>query len=103
MLVFLAGCRGMRPDEPPVAEFTYTPEEVRVGEEVQFDASGSYAPAGEIVMYLWEFGDEQTASGVMTTHTYAEVGTPMVVLTVADDGGRHGEVWETLNVLPEAP
>ena len=72
-------------NEPPVA--------VPVGTNVckctdtEFDGSGSYDPDGTIVLYEWDFGDENTGSGEMVSHHYDEVGTYTATLTVTDDFG----------------
>lgn len=53
---------------------------------VTFDASGS---SGDIVEYLWTFGDGVTGSGLTVTHTYASRGPYTAFLTVvARDGTR---------------
>lgn len=52
-----------------------------------FDAGASYDPDGEIVSYVWSFGDGSTASGVVVPKTYAASGTYTVYLTAADDEG----------------
>jgi PKD repeat protein len=54
-----------------------------VGEPVTFDGSGS-SPAESIISYEWDFGDGETGSGVVISHTYAATGTYTVILTVAD-------------------
>ena len=54
-----------------------------VGMPVAFDGSGS-EPADAIVSYSWNFGDGQTGSGVVISHTYAATGTYNVSLTVSD-------------------
>lgn len=76
----------LQPDQPPVADagdnmvaFMWEP--------VTFDGSGSYDPDGFIVDYLWDFADGSTASGVIVNHTYLDLGTYHVTLTVVDDDG----------------
>jgi len=101
LLALLGGCRRTEP-LPPAAEFAYAPTEVRATEEVGFDASGSHAPAGQIVSYAWDFGDGTTAEGVSPVHTYAEEGTYTVTLTVTDEVGGVDEAQAELEVLPAA-
>ena len=91
------GATAARTDEvqalslPPVAKFTVTPYYVTVDEAVWFDASESYDPDGEIVDYLWDFGDGTSDEGVVVSHEYTSAqGTgwrPQIVLTVVDDDG----------------
>jgi len=71
----------------PLASFTENATTVRRGEVIQFDASQSDDLDGTIVEYLWDFGDETTATGVMPTHAYSEDGDYRVTLTVTDDDG----------------
>ncbi len=52
---------------------------------VDFDASGSSDPDGEIVGYLWDFGDGATAEGARPNHIFDRSGSFTVVLTVRDD------------------
>ena len=58
-----------------------------MSEPISFDGSGSYDPDGVIVSYLWDFGDQNSASGISVNHVYRQVGTYVVTLTVEDDDG----------------
>lgn len=88
----------------PKAKFTYSPDPTKgpeyyarpiVGETVTFNATSSYDPDdyyGDptpegIVSYEWDFGDETTGTGKVTTHMYDEAGKYEVKLTVTDDEG----------------
>jgi len=55
--------------------------------EVEFDASESYDSDGEIVRYLWDFGDGAASEEMITTHTYTAPGVYEVWLYVYDDEG----------------
>ena len=55
--------------------------------EIPFSAHRSYDEEGEIVEYLWAFGDGQQGHGVATTHRYPEPGNYRVRLTVDDGSG----------------
>ena len=67
--------------EPPVPIFTYSEN----GLNCYFDSSGSYDPDGTIVSYDWDFGDGNSGSGMVISHTYAVAGTYTVILAVTDD------------------
>ena len=72
--------------EAPVARI----EQSQTGRTVNVDASGSTAD-GEIVDWLWEFGDGATANTPTAGHTYETPGTYRISLAVQDDTGR----WHT--------
>jgi len=75
---------------PPVASFSVSNERPSAGALVDFDASGSYDPNGEVVAYSWDFGDGNTGSGAKTNHSYTDVDYYVVTLTVTDDQGETG-------------
>jgi len=54
---------------------------------VEFDASKSYDPDGEVKLYFWDFGDGNTAEEANKTinHTYERRGLYLVNLTVTDN------------------
>ena len=62
------------------------------GATVSLDGSGSSVRGGEIVRYLWEFGDGASAAGVRASHTYDSPGSYRVSLAALDDRGRWGVV-----------
>jgi FOG: PKD repeat len=68
----------------PFAELTQSAEMINEGENVGFDAGGSYDD-GSIVSYDWDFGDGNTDSGQSVNNTFAGEGDFAVVLTVTDD------------------
>ena len=72
----------------PVAKFTYSPYWVGTFSPVTFNASDSYDPDGEIVQYIWSFGDGSSAEGMIVQHEYATPNwNPLVTLTVVDESG----------------
>lgn len=73
------------PNQAPAALFSAGAGEV--GRAVAFDAGASSDPDGSVASYAWDFGDGATGTGVSPQHTYAQVGTYTVRLTVADDQG----------------
>jgi serine protease len=66
-------------DLPPSAAFTFTCS----GLTCTFDGSGSTDDLG-IASYSWNFGDGQTGSGAVVSHSYTASGTFTAVLTVVD-------------------
>jgi PKD repeat protein len=68
-----------------------------IGETVVFDASQSSDNVG-ITSYNWEFGDDNSESGVTVSHTYIEVGNYTVTLTVIDEAGNSDSDTLTVSV-----
>jgi len=73
-------------NEIPVPDFTI-PASNSVNSSVLFDASDSYDSDGMIASYEWDFGDNQTGSGKIISHSYQSQGNYSVSLTVTDDEG----------------
>jgi PKD repeat protein len=69
-----------------------------VGERVQFDASGSFDPDGELVDFTWEFGDGETMRGTRVSHVYTELAVLTMRLTVEDDAGGIASTVHTITV-----
>lgn len=71
----------------------------RIGEEIVFDGSGSYAPQGEIERYDWDFDgdgyDDESTTAPTVSHTFAEEFVGTVRLRVTDSAGLTGS-----NVTP---
>jgi len=85
----------------PVAAFTFSPSAPGLNEAVTFNASTS-TDEGTVCgacTYLWEFGDGDTASGVVVTKTFTTTGVKTVTLRVTDAGGAiSNPVTQSLNV-----
>ena len=90
------------PNQPPIANFTYSPEEPVVNQSVTFDASSSYDPDGNITAYEWDFGDGNFTSTTeeKITHIYASPGNYTVNLTVTDDEGAKNSTSKEVSVQP---
>ncbi len=77
----------------PNAVFT-PPATAKKGEVSSFDASGSTDPDGDLLAYVWDFGDGEGAYGNVETvdHKFRKSGDLTVTLTVVDRKG----AFETL-------
>jgi len=73
--------------QPPIASFDFSPSNISVNEEIDFDASQSSDADGEIVSYEWNFGDGNTSTGKLVTHAYSAPGEYTVFLVVVDNDG----------------
>jgi hypothetical protein len=101
-IYFYSGSSGggqPKPNQPPVAEFSFSPTTGLAPLEVSFDASASYDTDGMIVQYDWIFGDGTTGSGKTARHTFQRKGTYSVKLTVVDDRGAIASKVKTIETL----
>jgi PKD repeat protein len=92
-------------DPPPTASFVANPSQTPPESPVQFDASGSNDPDGQITDYKWDFGDGKnmdTGANPKITYSYFCTGTLTVTLTVTDEAGQTGQTSQTVKVTPEA-
>ena len=83
---------------PPIANFTYSPENPFVNGTTTFNASISTDPDGNIVSYAWDFGDGNitTTTEKIITHSYASEDDYNVNLTVTDNDGSMDSVNKTI-------
>lgn len=74
------------PDQAPIAQFS-----IDIGQfgATTFDASDSSSPTGDVALYEWNFGDGHTTSTAnpVVAHTYTQVGSFNVTLTVTNTAG----------------
>jgi len=82
---------------PPVAD-AGPDQTALVGEELTFDGSGSYARKGSITSYSWDFGDGNSASGIIVNHTYSDAGVYTTTLTVTADNGKSDSDTATITI-----
>jgi len=83
---------------PPIASFTYSPENPIVNQTITFNASPSYDPDGFITNYKWDFGDGTNATGKIVTHSYSAKGAYKVTLTVTDNNGTKDTATQNISV-----
>ena len=70
---------------PPVA-VAGGPYSGAAGQPVTLNGSASSDPDGDNLTYTWDFGDGQTGTGAVVSHTYAVANNYLATLTVTDDG-----------------
>ncbi len=92
-------------NRPPVARFTWTPEQPEPNQWVRFDAGDSYDPDGRIVRYEWDFNDDGRvdASGEVVFHRFARSGSYRVRLKMTDNDGATDELRRSVQVSLAAP
>jgi len=92
-------------NQPPSADFSFSPSEPEPGETVSFDGSTSTDSDGTIAKYRWDFdGDgsvDETTSGPTTTHAFSTAGDHAIQLTVEDNNGATNSTTQTVSVNDE--
>ncbi len=87
----------------PVASFDIDKYWVGTNDPLKFDASDSYDPDGEIVQYIWNFGDGSSGEGMVVEHEYGLLNgsgwQPTVTLTVIDEDGGSKSTTRKVNVV----
>ena len=92
----------VRINTPPVAAFSFVPEQPTVGVEIQFNDE-SEDPDGEIVSWHWNFGDGSVSDEQNPTHVYIAKGDYQVTLTVTDDQGLSDTVTQVVSLVNSPP
>jgi len=74
------------PNHKPTADGTAgEPYTGFINQPILFNGSRSYDRDGNIISYLWSYGDGSLQTGAVTAHTYTKTGVYSVSLTVTDD------------------
>jgi len=79
--------------QPPIADFTYSVEGLKVNFTDQ-----SYDPDGSIIKWNWNFGDGTTSNKQNPTHSYQLGGTYSATLTVTDNDGYKSSITKNIQV-----
>lgn len=87
-------------NEKPNALFSYSPSEIKTGDEVSFMDSSS-DPDGSVAAWSWNFGDGTFSNERNPKHSYATPGTYTVMLTVEDESGLRGSYTKEIKVEPK--
>ncbi len=69
-----------------------------VGVPITLDGSYSRAAEGTLMQYKWDFGDGETATGAVVTHTYQQTGRFTVSLTVNDNTGQQATAYGFIDI-----
>jgi len=89
----------------PTADFTYAPDEPKVGTVVSFDGSGSTDRDGRVDFYEWDFDNDgrADATGMTVNHVFNDGGGQPVTLKVTDNDGVTDFITKTLPVRINTP
>ena len=89
-------------NKKPAAAFTFSPEEIKVGDVIAFDGTGSRDEDGTISKYVWTYGDgsgaAKTGEGNKITVTYTKAGSFNMFLQVTDNKGATGVAQKSIVV-----
>lgn len=89
--------------EPPVAVIG-APASAAPGAQLSIEGNGSFDPdGGDLVSYLWDFGDGSSSSEVSPTKAYSAEGTFDISLTVTDDEGDSVTKVQTIRITSITP
>jgi PKD repeat protein len=87
--------------EAPVPNFDVTPTAPERGQPARFDASRTTDEGVACLdkcTYVWEFGDGNSATGRIVSHTYSSGRAFTVTLTVTDPAGSTASIVRVVNV-----
>ncbi|MFZ7137462.1 MAG: PKD domain-containing protein [archaeon] len=85
----------------PELTMTFSPNEPVVNEPILFNSSDCYDSDGEIVTYLWDFGDGITSTDPNPIHTYSEEGSYPITLLITDDDDLTDSITVEINVVEQ--
>jgi large repetitive protein len=88
---------------PPIASARFSNDAPIPGESVLFDASSSLDPDGQLIDFIWDFGDGSTRRGTRVSHVYSQLGLYEVRLTVVDNAGALSTISHTMTVHTQSP
>ena len=90
---------------PRVTRVSWSPENPTDGQEAAFSGAAD-DPDGDVVRWLWDFGDGTSATGQNATHAFPYDQNYTVTLTVEDEDGQQSEPYSfevsVANALPVA-
>ncbi len=90
-------------NQPPTADFSFSPEFPRAGDIITFDGGLSTDEDGEIVEYEWQMGNGSSRQGRTVNYAFSSGGSYHVSLTVTDQGGKTATTGKTVMVVGNIP
>jgi hypothetical protein len=89
-------------NELPIADFSWTPQNPSINQEISFDASASQDPDGTITLYEWDWDNDgvydESQSSPTTTHSWTSPGSYPLTVRVTDDDTGTATVTKTVEV-----
>lgn len=89
-------------NQPPLAEFSWMPQDPIQNQIITFNASESSDTDGTIALYEWDWNNDgipdENHTTPTATHSWSQPGTYPVSLIVTDDQGAIGSISKDVNV-----
>jgi subtilisin family serine protease len=89
-------------NQPPVADFSWTPQNPYSHQQITLNASTSHDPDGIITTFEWDWDNDGTYdehnSSPTTTHEWMTIGSYPVTLRVTDEKNATGTLTQTIQV-----
>ena len=93
-------------NQPPIANFTWTPTAPKTNQTITFNASASSDPDGFISKYEWDWNNDGTYTDSTTTptvtHSWTQEGNYSVTVRVTDNEGVTNTKKITVSVVTES-
>ena len=93
---FVCNATGGGSNQNPVVSFEANPTSGQAPLAVQFDASATTDPDGDLLTYTWDLGNGTILNGATVSYTYTTSGSYSATLTVMDDKG--GEASKSVTI-----
>jgi PKD repeat protein len=95
-------CRVNVLNRKPIAEFTFSPSDPTIQDEVNITDNSS-DPDGTVTSWFWDFGDGTNSTSKNSSHTFSQKGDWQVTLTVTDNDGTRTSITHTVAVVNLPP
>jgi len=93
---------GPRENQRPIAILSVDPASINTDQEVLCNATDSYDPDGQIILYRFDFGDGTNTGWITSStvsHTYLNMGNYTINLIVQDNRGHTSNPDSTLSII----
>ena len=95
----------IKENQPPIAVASAIPIVAKTHEVINFSATGSYDPEGDIITFKWDFGDNSTNTSdkYYSTHKYLDDDLYNVTLTVMDNNSNSATTNLGVTIINRPP
>jgi PKD repeat protein len=95
-------CRVNVLNRRPIADFTFSPSDPSIQDEVNLTDNSS-DPDGTVISWFWDFGDGTNSTSKNPSHIFSQKGEWQVTLTVTDNDGAETSITHTVAVVNLPP